>query len=111
MNVHHILFQLRKKFGLPQIALSQFLHISKTCYSRYENGKRKVPLEVCDKLIEFYVVDPSIFFLECIEMYDWRSYDDVMKTFCPESFGEETCFLYEFEKGIRSYEEYKEVMK
>jgi len=45
---------LREDGDLPQKFLAQFLYIRQTTYSRYELNDRGMPLEVMDKLADFY---------------------------------------------------------
>ena len=45
---------LREDRDLPQKALAQLLRVRQTTYSRYELNDRSMPLEVMDKLADFY---------------------------------------------------------
>ncbi len=47
---------LREDKDLKQKDLANFLHCSQTTYSRYENGKLSVPIDVLKKLATFYHV-------------------------------------------------------
>lgn len=44
----------RKKLGLTQADLAKELGCTKGNISHYENGRRKVDLEVCRKLVRFF---------------------------------------------------------
>lgn len=45
---------LREERNIPQKAIAQFLHCDQSLYSKYELGKRVVPLEVMGHLADFY---------------------------------------------------------
>ena len=50
---------LREKMGLSQEEVAKYLGIKREMISYYETGYRKVPLEIMEKLAEFYGVDLS----------------------------------------------------
>ncbi len=45
---------LREDYDLTQQALAEILHISQRAYSHYENGNRKLPLDVLVELADYY---------------------------------------------------------
>ncbi len=45
---------LREDNDLTQSELSTYLNISQVAYSYYELGKRNIPLELLDKLADYY---------------------------------------------------------
>lgn len=47
---------LREDRDLKQQDLADYLNCSQVCYSRYENGKRDIPLETISKIADFYNV-------------------------------------------------------
>lgn len=46
--------QLRKESGLSQDAIGKILHISQRAYGHYEDGTRRVPLEILCAMADFY---------------------------------------------------------
>lgn len=49
---------LREERDIPQKAIALHLHCDQSLYSKYELGKRIIPLEVMERLADFY--DTSI---------------------------------------------------
>ena len=45
---------LREDSDLTQFALADYLHIKQSTYSQYENGRRKIPLELLIALAKYY---------------------------------------------------------
>ena len=50
---------LRNEKQLSQQEVSKYLGIAQTTYSGYENGVRKIPLEIIDSLADFFKVSPT----------------------------------------------------
>ena len=49
-----IIAELRKKKGLTQKQLADYLHIRQNTYSQYETGQRQLPLDVLIALARYY---------------------------------------------------------
>ncbi len=47
---------LREDKDLKQEDLAKVLNCTQACYSHYESGKRDIPVEVLEKLADFYGV-------------------------------------------------------
>lgn len=45
---------IREDRDLKQIDVAKFLNCTQVCYSRYENGKRDIPLNVLCLLAEYF---------------------------------------------------------
>ena len=45
---------LREDHDLTQKQLSEYLNVSQVAYSYYELNRRSIPIEILDKLAEFY---------------------------------------------------------
>ena len=52
---------LREDHDLTQKQLSEFLNVSQVAYSYYELNRRNIPIEILDKLADYY--DTSIDYL------------------------------------------------
>lgn len=52
---------LREDHDLTQKQLSKFLNVSQVAYSYYELNRRNIPIEILDKLADYY--DTSIDYL------------------------------------------------
>lgn len=48
--------ELRESKHWSQSAIAQLLHISQTCYSKYETGENDIPTHILIKLADFYHV-------------------------------------------------------
>lgn len=46
--------ELREDHDYTQQKVADYLHISRSAYSNYENGARNVPVDVLAKLAKFY---------------------------------------------------------
>ena len=53
MNLECII-NLREDHDLTQKELAQHLNVSQRCYSHYESGDRKIPLDILVALADFY---------------------------------------------------------
>ena len=56
------LAQLRLEHGYSQADIAKEFHIGQTTYSSYENGTRKIPLDLVDHLAYFYNVSLTYLF-------------------------------------------------
>lgn len=56
MPYYRRLRDLREDHDLTQAQLVEQLHMHKTTYTNYEQGKRDIPLSVAVRLAEFYGV-------------------------------------------------------
>lgn len=56
-NISGIIQGLRKNKGLTQNELADILHISRTCYSHYETGRRLPEASVLLKLSSYYEIN------------------------------------------------------
>ena len=56
------LAKLRNKRSLSQTDIAKKFHIGQTTYSSYENGTRKIPLDLLDELAYFFNVSPNYLF-------------------------------------------------
>lgn len=54
--------QLRMERELSQADIAKKFHIGQTTYSSYENGSRKIPLDLVNDLAYFYNVSPTYLF-------------------------------------------------
>lgn len=54
--------QLRIDHNLSQADIAKEFHIGQTTYSSYENGTRKIPLDLVNDLAYFYNVSPAYLF-------------------------------------------------
>ena len=54
--------QLRIDRGLSQADIAKEFHIGQTTYSSYENGTRKIPLDLVNDLAYFFNVSPTYLF-------------------------------------------------
>lgn len=45
---------LRNDFGKTQKDLAEYLHITRSAYSNYENGIRDIPIEILSSIASFY---------------------------------------------------------
>lgn len=54
--------QLRIDRGLSQADIAKEFHIGQTTYSSYENGTRKIPLDLVNDLAYYYNVSPTYLF-------------------------------------------------
>ena len=50
----HRLRDLREDHDLTQKQLSEYLNVSQVAYSYYELNRRSIPIEILDKLADFY---------------------------------------------------------
>ena len=63
MEIIERIRNLREDNDLTQQELADALHISQRSYSHYENGSRKLPLDILIALADYY--DCSIDYLLC----------------------------------------------
>lgn len=56
------LAQLRLEHGYSQADIAKEFHIGQTTYSSYENGTRKIPLDLVNNLAYFYNVSLTYLF-------------------------------------------------
>lgn len=54
--------QLRNERNLSQADIAKEFHIGQTTYSSYENGTRKIPLDLVNELAYFFNVSPTYLF-------------------------------------------------
>lgn len=48
--------QIRESRGLSRKSLAEILSVSEATYSAYEKGKRKIPLKIVIKLVDYYEI-------------------------------------------------------
>ncbi len=48
--------QIRESRGLSCKALAEILSVSEATYSAYEKGKRRIPLRIVIKLVDYYEI-------------------------------------------------------
>ena len=56
------LAKLRNERNLSQADIAKKFHIGQTTYSSYENGTRKIPLDLLNELAYFFRVSPTYLF-------------------------------------------------
>lgn len=54
--IYHNIRNLREDHDKTQKELADYLHIKQTTYSKYELGKINIPIEVFEKLADYYNV-------------------------------------------------------
>ena len=47
---------LREDLDITQKEIAEYLHIRQNTYSQYENGQRQLPIDVLNKLADYYNV-------------------------------------------------------
>ena len=47
---------LREDLDITQKEIAKYLHIGQNTYSQYENGQRQLPIDVLNKLADYYSV-------------------------------------------------------
>ena len=62
MKTCEVLVKLRKKKKITQQQVADYLKISKSAYSRYENSLRRPSVETLEKIANFYSISPLVFF-------------------------------------------------
>ena len=66
-NTGLVIKGLREKYGYTQDKVAEFLGIKREMISFYETGEREVPLEILEKLSDFFVVDLDVFFVDNVD--------------------------------------------
>lgn len=56
MTIYEIIKGLREDNDLSQSKIANYLNISQSTYSRYENGSCNIPLETIIKLSQYYKI-------------------------------------------------------
>ena len=59
---------LREDRDLTQAEVAEYLHMAQNTYSRYERGKREIPVNALVKLCRFYQVSMD----EVVGLVEWR---------------------------------------
>lgn len=72
--LNEILKLLREKNRYSQIAVANYLHITRQAYNHYETGRNVPPLEIIKKLADFYNVSVDIFLSSDTEINNKQTY-------------------------------------
>ena len=48
---------LREAYGMTQVQVGNYLHVSQRCYAHYETGTREMPIEILIELANLYQVN------------------------------------------------------
>lgn len=71
-NLGEIVRELRTQKKLTQEKLSEYLELQPRSITAIENGKTFISCEVLEKLSNYFEVDPSIFFIKKVNIYDFN---------------------------------------
>ena len=69
-NLGEIVRELRLQKNITQEKLSEYLELQPRSITAIENGKTFISCEVLEKLANYFDVDPSIFFIKKVNIYD-----------------------------------------
>ncbi len=69
-NLGEIVRELRLQKNITQEKLSEYLELQPRSITAIENGKTFISCEVLEKLANYFDVDPSIFFIKKVNLYD-----------------------------------------
>ena len=69
-NLGEIVRELRLQKNITQEKLSEYLELQPRSITAIENGKTFISCDVLEKLANYFDVDPSIFFIKKVNLYD-----------------------------------------
>ncbi len=98
---------LRKDKGITRQNLADYLEISYSALSNYENGNRKIPIEILVSISQYFNVEFDFFLSKCTDYQEWvnqtytamkairsHSYDDYIEMMSDFINRNDASFLY-----------------
>lgn len=81
-NLGEVVRELRIQKNITQEKLSEYLELQPRSVTAIENGKTFISCEVLEKLANYFEVDPSIFFINKVNVYnpnEQEYYNDIKR--------------------------------
>ncbi len=69
-NLGEVVRELRVQKDITQEKLSEYLELQPRSITAIENGKTFISCEVLEKLSNYFEVDPSLFFIKKVNIYN-----------------------------------------